>query len=64
MPWSTGDVGGKTKKATSPTAKRQWVHVANSALARGESEKTAIMEANGVAKRRRSHAEILYGKGK
>ena len=66
MPWSTSDVSGKTKKATSPKAKRQWTHVANDALARGESEKTAIMEANGVAKKRRkkSHSEMaqtMYG---
>ena len=66
MPWSTSDVSGKTKKATSPKAKRQWTDVANSALARGESEKTAIMEANGVAKKRRkkSHSEMvqtMYG---
>ena len=68
MPWSTSDVSGKTKKATSPKAKRQWTDVANSALARGESEKTAIMEANGVAKKRKkTHSEMaatMYGKEK
>ena len=68
MPWSTSDVSGKTKKATSPKAKRQWTHVANSALARGESEKTASMEANGVVKKRKkSHSEMaatMYGSGK
>lgn len=50
MPWTSRDVGGKTKKAKTAAQKRQWVHVANSALQRGLSEGEAIREANGVLK--------------
>lgn len=53
MPWTTSDVSGKTKKAKSPTAKRQWTHVANTVLARTGDEKRAIREANAVAKKRK-----------
>jgi len=51
MPWQSQDVTGKTKKAKSPKAKRQWVHIANRLLASGESEASAIKQANGVIKR-------------
>lgn len=54
MPWTPDDVEHKTKKATSAKEKRQWTHIANSALQRGESDKTAIMEANGVIAREKS----------
>lgn len=53
MPWKTGDVTHKTKKAKSAKAKRQWTHVANSALKSGDSEATAIKKANSVIKKRR-----------
>jgi hypothetical protein len=52
MPWGAKDAIRFTQKPKSAKAKRQWAHVADSALARGESEGTAIKEANGVAKRR------------
>ena len=55
MPWGAKDAHSFTKKAKSGKAKRQWAHLADSALARGESEATAIKEANGVVKRRRQH---------
>lgn len=48
MPWTSGDAYRHTHKAKSPTAQRQWAHVADSALERGASEKSAIMQANGV----------------
>ena len=54
MPWTPDDVEQKTKKATTAKDKRQWTHIANGALARGESDKTAIMEANGVIKREKT----------
>jgi len=53
MPWTTKDVKGKTKKAKSPTAQRQWVHIANQLLASGKSEGRAIREANAVVARRK-----------
>lgn len=52
MPWTPKDATRFTKKAKSPKAKRQWAHVSDSALARGESEATAIKEANAVVKHR------------
>ena len=57
MPWSTSDVSGKTKKARSPKAKRQWKDIANAVLKKTGNEGRAIREANGVAAR-------MYGKGK
>jgi hypothetical protein len=53
MPWTPEDAGGKTKKANAPKKRRQWSHIANGALERGESEQSAIMPANGVLKKER-----------
>lgn len=54
MPWKPGEATEKTKKAKSPKAKRQWAHVANSMLKRGESEGSAVKAANAaVAKRKK-----------
>jgi hypothetical protein len=52
MPWDKGSARRHTKKAKSRKAKRQWAHVANSALRRGASEGSAIRQANAVVKRR------------
>jgi hypothetical protein len=52
MPWKTSDVAGKTKKAKTAVAKRQWRDVANSSLKRGDSEAVAIRKANAVIARR------------
>jgi len=46
MPWSPGDAKKHTKKANTPKKKRQWSDVANSALADGDSEASAIRQAN------------------
>jgi hypothetical protein len=46
MPWSASDAHGKTHKANTPKKKRQWAHVANSALKRGASEGSAVRQAN------------------
>jgi len=53
MPWDVGDAIHKTKKASTPKKKRQWKHVANSALASGGSEASAIRQANAVVGRKR-----------
>jgi len=54
MPFKPKDALKHTKKAKSKTAKRQFAKVANSMLARGESEGSAIRAANAaVAKRKR-----------
>jgi uncharacterized protein YdaT len=53
MPWKPKAAPSHTEKAKSPTAKRQWSHVANSMLKEGKSEASAIKAANAaVAKRK------------
>ena len=54
MPWEARDATSFTKKAKSQKKKRQWSHVADSALARGESEGSAIRQANAVIKRKKN----------
>lgn len=51
MPWGPGDASRHTKKANTPKRKRQWAHVADSALKRGESEGSAIRMASGVIRK-------------
>lgn len=51
MPWQAKDATKKTKKATSPKAKKQWAAIANSEKARGADDATAIKAANGVIKK-------------
>lgn len=53
MPWTAKDATKKTKKASTPRKQRQWEHVANALLAKGASEKSAIMQASGVVKNTR-----------
>ena len=53
MPWKPVEATRFTKKAKSKTAEKQWSIVADSALARGESDATAIKMANAVVKRRK-----------
>lgn len=52
MPWTEDDVPHKTREAKSPTARRQWVHVANEVLEKTGDEGRAIREANGVVRDR------------
>lgn len=56
MPWEPSDATRFTKKANTPTKRRQWAHVANSALASGDSEANAIRQANDAVKRKHSTA--------
>ena len=56
MPWTANDAGRHTKKAVSPTAKRQWSNVANSVLARTGNEGRAVASANATVSRRSSAA--------
>lgn len=46
MPWEPSDATKHTKKANTAKKKRQWADVANSALASGDSEASAIRQAN------------------
>lgn len=51
MPWGAGQATRFTKKASTPKKKRQWADVADSALARGASDASAIRQANAVVGR-------------
>lgn len=53
MPWRAKDAKRHTKKADSQKKARQWSHVADSALARGASEGSAVRQANAVVARAR-----------
>jgi hypothetical protein len=64
VPWQPSDAESHTHKAKSAIAKRQWRDVANGALARGESEGTAVREANGVIDRRMKHHRDTVKGGK
>lgn len=48
MPWTSEDAKRHTKKANTPKKKKQWSKVANAALASGDSEASAIRQANAV----------------
>jgi hypothetical protein len=53
MPWGTKDAGRFSKLAGgSVKGSRMWKDVADSALASGDSESTAIKKASGVVKKR------------
>lgn len=52
MPWTPRDATGKTKRARSPKAKRQWADVADRVLAKTGDEGRAVREANAAVKRR------------
>lgn len=62
MPWGPEDAHDKTHKANSATSKRQWAHVANSAMAHGASEGSAIRQANAVVARRGHHHHRKRGR--
>lgn len=53
MPWTAKDAKAKTRKASSPKAKRQWKNVANRVLAETGNDGRAVREANAVIKRRK-----------
>jgi hypothetical protein len=53
VPWAPGDASGKTHKAKSPKAKRQWAKVANAILKKTGNEGQAVREANGVIAQRK-----------
>lgn len=58
MPWSPGDGPARhARKADTPKKKRQWSEVANSALKRGQSEGSAVRQANAVVARNRGGAK-------
>lgn len=58
MPWMMRDAVDKTKKASSPAAKRQWKTVANKVLAESGDDGKAIRIANAaVAKRKKAKSK-------
>jgi hypothetical protein len=46
MPWTPKDASGKTKKASTPTAKKQWAGTANAVLKKTGNEASAVKIAN------------------
>jgi len=48
MPYKPADAPRHDKDARTAKQKRQWAHIANDALKRGDSEGVAIRKANGV----------------
>lgn len=63
MPWTAKDAFRHTHKADNPTAKRQWSHVANSMLERGEDEATAIKAASSVVAKRKGGLHQAFKRG-
>lgn len=53
MPWSPSSASRHTRRAKSPSAKRQWAAVANNVLAKTGNEGRAVRAANAAVKRRR-----------
>lgn len=64
MPWGPEDAEKKTHKANTPKKKRQWAHVADSALERGQSEGSAIRQANAVVAGTAHHGGSHFGLAK
>lgn len=61
MPWTPKDATKHTKKASTPTTKRQFAHVANKVLQETGDEGRAIREANAaVAKNKRHGMEPMH----
>lgn len=50
MPWTAKDAAKHTKKADTPKKARHWMHVANSALKSGDSEGSAVRQANAAVR--------------
>ena len=48
MPWTKADAKRHTKKADTEAKQKRWADVANAALKRGDSEGSAIRQANAV----------------
>lgn len=48
MPWTAADATKHTKKADTKAKQQRWAKVANSCLADGDSEASAIRQANAV----------------
>ena len=59
MPWKPSDAKRHDKDAKSSKAARQWAHVANSAMKRGDSDGVAIRKASGVVGRPRTAMDAL-----
>ena len=63
MPWLPKDAKRHTKKAKTTKKKRQWRAVANSALASGDSEGSAVRQANAVVAGKAKHGKKKKRKG-
>lgn len=62
MPWKPSDAKVKTKKATTPAAKKAWSSTANAVLKRSGDEASAVRVANSVVKKQANRAKRLEGR--
>lgn len=62
MPWKPNDAKAKTKKATTPQAKKAWSSTANAVLKRSGDEASAVRVANSVVKKQANRAKRLEGR--
>jgi uncharacterized protein YdaT len=60
MPWTKSDAKHKTHKADTAKKQRQWSHIANAALASGDSEASAIKQANAVIARTKKRLDKVF----
>lgn len=58
MPWSPSSASKHDKDVKSAKQKRQWAHIANASLRRGDSESVAIRKASGSVGRKRSGGKV------
>ena len=59
MPWKPSAASGKTKKAKSPAAKKQWSSTANAVLAKTGDEGKAVRIANAAVVRSVARKEVI-----
>lgn len=64
MPWKPSDATGKTKKASTPTAKKQWSSTANAVLKKTGNEASAVKIANAAVSKNKVFGATVKPKEK
>jgi hypothetical protein len=59
MPWTAADAASHTKAADTDARRELWAKVANAALERGDSEASAIRQANAAVNKSRNKASYM-----
>ena len=61
MPWTAADATRHTKKANTPKKRSVWARVANQALSAGNSEGSAVRQANAAVSRmgNKKHSTVM-----